>query len=188
MPYQVMDAFKNLIRHGKHAKAAATTSTSTSTASPISKEYAPSAAPPVPAKTVQHSSPKSRRQEPPQHIDLPNEHEQPRATQGPDGHVAFANQPPIQTPYAKEAEMIVKEERETKNKMPVYKGLERFKLLEKMGDGAFSEVYKALDLTSGQKVALKIVRKFELNASQVSAEVLIFSFFSFLPWALGVVP
>jgi serine/threonine protein kinase len=32
-------------------------------------------------------------------------------------------------------------------------GLEGFKLVEKMGDGAFSNVYKAIDRTSGQKVA-----------------------------------
>jgi serine/threonine-protein kinase RCK2 len=36
--------------------------------------------------------------------------------------------------YRKEAEMIVQEERETKNKMPTYKGLENFKLLDKMGE------------------------------------------------------
>jgi hypothetical protein len=57
--------------------------------------------------------------------------------------------------------------------MPVYKGLENFKLLDKMGEyvicfdivaiigakigttlsGAFSNVYKAVDLRTGQKVA-----------------------------------
>jgi hypothetical protein len=36
--------------------------------------------------------------------------------------------------YAKEAEAIVKEEREAKSKMPVYAGLENFKLLDKMGE------------------------------------------------------
>ncbi|EIW82195.1 Pkinase-domain-containing protein [Coniophora puteana RWD-64-598 SS2] len=51
-------------------------------------------------------------------------------------------------------------------KMPTYKGLENFKLLEKMGDGAFSNVYKAKDLTTGKKVAVKVVRKFELNSQQ----------------------
>ncbi|OAX42918.1 Pkinase-domain-containing protein [Rhizopogon vinicolor AM-OR11-026] len=35
-----------------------------------------------------------------------------------------------------------------------------------MGDGAFSNVYKAINLTTGDKVAVKVVRKFELNASQ----------------------
>ena len=34
-----------------------------------------------------------------------------------------------------------------------FQGLEGFKLVEKMGDGAFSNVYKAIDRTSGQKVA-----------------------------------
>lgn len=32
-------------------------------------------------------------------------------------------------------------------------GLEGFQLVEKMGDGAFSNVYKAIDKLSGQKVA-----------------------------------
>lgn len=46
-------------------------------------------------------------------------------------------------------------------------GLEEFELIEKMGDGAFSNVYKAVDRRSGQKVAVKVVRKYELNQSQV---------------------
>jgi serine/threonine protein kinase len=47
--------------------------------------------------------------------------------------------------------------------------LERWTLIEKMGDGAFSNVYKARD-TTGQvgEVAIKVVRKFEMNSSQVS--------------------
>ncbi|KAJ7667839.1 kinase-like domain-containing protein [Mycena polygramma] len=64
------------------------------------------------------------------------------------------------------AEEIVKHEREQKEQMPSYKGLENFKIVEKMGDGAFSNVYHALDLTTNKKVAVKVVRKFELNASQ----------------------
>ncbi|KAJ7507580.1 kinase-like domain-containing protein [Mycena galericulata] len=64
------------------------------------------------------------------------------------------------------AEQIVKQEREQKEQMPVYKGLENFKIVEKMGDGAFSNVYHALDRTTNKKVAVKVVRKFELNASQ----------------------
>lgn len=35
----------------------------------------------------------------------------------------------------------------------VSQGLEGFQLVEKMGDGAFSNVYKAVDKLSGQKVA-----------------------------------
>ena len=67
-------------------------------------------------------------------------------------------------------ERIVAEERESKGKLPKYPGLERYQLLEKMGDGAFSNVYRAKD-TQGQypEVAIKVVRKFEMNSSQVSS-------------------
>ena len=66
-------------------------------------------------------------------------------------------------------ERIVAEERESKGKMPKYPGLERWQLVEKMGDGAFSNVYRAKD-TQGQysEVAIKVVRKFEMNSGQVS--------------------
>lgn len=66
-------------------------------------------------------------------------------------------------------ERIVAEEREAKGKIPRYPGLERWTLLEKMGDGAFSNVYRARD-TTGQwgEVAIKVVRKFEMNSQQVS--------------------
>lgn len=36
-----------------------------------------------------------------------------------------------------------------------------------MGDGAFSNVYKAVERKTGRKVAVKVVRKYELNSSQV---------------------
>ncbi|EMD88429.1 hypothetical protein COCC4DRAFT_149775 [Bipolaris maydis ATCC 48331] len=64
-------------------------------------------------------------------------------------------------------ERIVAEEREAKGKLPRYPGLERWTLLEKMGDGAFSNVYRARDNT-GQwdEVAIKVVRKFEMNSQQ----------------------
>lgn len=43
--------------------------------------------------------------------------------------------PPSRSPGHREAaEMIVNEEREAKSKMPVYPGLENFKLLDKMGE------------------------------------------------------
>ena len=114
----------------------------------------------------------------------------------------------------REVEKIVREEREAMDKMPSYKGLERYKLIEKKGEcaiftqlnrggrltdplcsGAFSNVYKALDLTSGMHVAgtpfppqlatfpspdllllVKAVRKFELTPSQVSV---VFSYLHF---------
>ncbi|OCL05521.1 Pkinase-domain-containing protein [Glonium stellatum] len=64
-------------------------------------------------------------------------------------------------------ERIVAEERESKGKLPRYPGLERYTLLEKMGDGAFSNVYRARDNTNQYpEVAIKVVRKFEMNSSQ----------------------
>lgn len=64
-------------------------------------------------------------------------------------------------------ERIVAEERESRGKMPRYPGLDRWILLEKMGDGAFSNVYKARDSTGQHPdVAIKVVRKYEMNSSQ----------------------
>ncbi|KAF9578140.1 MAPK-activated protein kinase Srk1, partial [Lunasporangiospora selenospora] len=64
------------------------------------------------------------------------------------------------------ASRIVAEEKQQKSMMPVYPGLERYRLVEKMGDGAFSNVYKAHDTKMDRMVAVKIVRKFELNSHQ----------------------
>jgi serine/threonine-protein kinase RCK2 len=63
---------------------------------------------------------------------------------------------------------IVAEEKVSKGKLPRYPGLERWRLIEKMGDGAFSNVYRAIDTegTAGE-VAIKVVRKFEMNQNQV---------------------
>jgi hypothetical protein len=64
-------------------------------------------------------------------------------------------------------ERIVAEERASKGKLPRYPGLERWTLLEKMGDGAFSNVYRASDNTRQYgEVAIKVVRKFEMNSNQ----------------------
>ncbi|KAI7885863.1 Pkinase-domain-containing protein [Lichtheimia hyalospora FSU 10163] len=50
--------------------------------------------------------------------------------------------------------------------LPCYSGLERYELTSKLGDGAFSNVYKAFDLDTKRKVAVKAVRKLELSQSQ----------------------
>ena len=62
---------------------------------------------------------------------------------------------------------IVAEEREKAGKLPKYPGLERYVLVEKMGDGAFSNVYHARDTQTNGNVAIKVVRKFEMNNNQV---------------------
>ena len=65
-------------------------------------------------------------------------------------------------------ERIVAEERESKGKLPRYPGLDRWTLVEKMGDGAFSNVYRAKDNQHQyDQVAIKVVRKFEMNSTQV---------------------
>lgn len=71
--------------------------------------------------------------------------------------------------YREEAEKIVAQEKAQGEKMPKFEGLENYTLLEKMGDGAFSNVFKAMDNRAGRKVAVKVVRKYELNTTQVSS-------------------
>ncbi|KAG0182821.1 hypothetical protein DFQ28_005249 [Apophysomyces sp. BC1034] len=61
---------------------------------------------------------------------------------------------------------IVEEENMAKQRLPSYDGLERYKLISKLGDGAFSNVFKAVDLETSEKVAVKAVRKYELNQQQ----------------------
>lgn len=64
---------------------------------------------------------------------------------------------------------LVAEEAASRSKFPRYAGLERWELIEKMGDGAFSNVYRARDLEGDAgEVAIKVVRKFEMNSMQVS--------------------
>jgi hypothetical protein len=64
---------------------------------------------------------------------------------------------------------LVAEENASKSKFPRYPGLERYELVEKMGDGAFSNVYRARDLQGGTgEVAIKVVRKYEMNSMQRS--------------------
>ncbi|QUC17412.1 uncharacterized protein UV8b_01653 [Ustilaginoidea virens] len=63
--------------------------------------------------------------------------------------------------------MLVAEENASRTKFPRYPGLERWELIEKMGDGAFSNVYRARDLLGvAGEVAIKVVRKYEMNSLQ----------------------
>lgn len=67
-----------------------------------------------------------------------------------------------------EIERLVAEENVNRTKMPKYPGLDRWILVEKMGDGAFSNVYRAKDSTTEYgEAAIKVVRKFEMNSNQV---------------------
>lgn len=71
------------------------------------------------------------------------------------------------TYYDDAAKKIIQEENEMRSKLPRYPGLDRFALLEKIGDGAFSVVYKARDTKTGELVAVKVIHKQELSSSQV---------------------
>ncbi|RAK90132.1 putative calcium/calmodulin-dependent protein kinase, partial [Aspergillus costaricaensis CBS 115574] len=66
-----------------------------------------------------------------------------------------------------EIEQIGAEEISISSMMPRYPGLERWVLLDKMGDGAFCSVYRAKDTTREyDEVAIKVVRKLEMNSNQ----------------------
>ncbi|KAI9369134.1 kinase-like domain-containing protein [Aspergillus egyptiacus] len=79
---------------------------------------------------------------------------------------------PVKRAREAELEQIIAEEKNSRNKMPTYPGLERWVLLEKMGDGAFSNVYRAKDTTGEYgEVAIKVVRKFEMNSTQSNAHL-----------------
>ncbi|CDH56674.1 pkinase-domain-containing protein [Lichtheimia corymbifera JMRC:FSU:9682] len=61
---------------------------------------------------------------------------------------------------------LVEEEKLARQRLPSYAGLERYKLVDTLGDGAFSKVYKAVDLEKDENVAVKVVRKYELKPQQ----------------------
>ncbi|SNX85527.1 related to serine/threonine-protein kinase [Melanopsichium pennsylvanicum] len=189
----VLEQFKNFIRHGKAAREAPEGVKADSSAGPsIQVHLADSSssrtqasqpagfAPqdkssPVPASTSQThaaassiapaatSTSQQQQQQPSQTRDMK------QSTNG--NHLAVpagtSKGAVANEQYQREAERIVAEEREASEKMPYYEGLsERFQLIKKMGDGAFSNVYKARDRQTGQKVAIKVVRKYELNSNQ----------------------
>ncbi|KAJ1911120.1 MAPK-activated protein kinase Srk1 [Tieghemiomyces parasiticus] len=52
---------------------------------------------------------------------------------------------------------------------PSANSADRFQLLERMGDGAFSVVYKAYDRQLQSHVAIKVARKFQMKSSQRSS-------------------
>ncbi|ANZ76243.1 BA75_03284T0 [Komagataella pastoris] len=68
--------------------------------------------------------------------------------------------------YSEIAQGLVEEESKERQKKQQSMNMERYDLLEKMGEGAFSVVHKAQDKTTGQHVAIKIIRKYQLDAQQ----------------------
>ncbi|CCT62946.1 related to serine/threonine-protein kinase [Fusarium fujikuroi IMI 58289] len=138
---------KNFIRHGKQARAAA-------------PEEAPRKTEQQQAPTVQHKTAS----------DPSNTHyaraQEPGNEYGDDDYSRSKSKKRIDD---EKLAKLIAEENASKSKFPRYPGLERWELVDKMGDGAFSNVYRARDTTGQQgEVAIKVVRKYEMNSMQRS--------------------
>ncbi|KAF4946345.1 hypothetical protein FGADI_11251 [Fusarium gaditjirri] len=138
---------KNFIRHGKQARAAA-------------PEEAPRKTEQQQAPTVQHKTAS----------DPSNAHyaraQEPVNEYGDDDYARSKNKKRVDD---EKLAKLIAEENASKSKFPRYPGLERWELVDKMGDGAFSNVYRARDTTGQQgEVAIKVVRKYEMNSMQRS--------------------
>jgi serine/threonine-protein kinase RCK2 len=176
--------FKNFIRHSKQARAVnAPPAEAVTNVSPVHAEPDRRRSPPQPHHMgISEPAPDHRKAVPTPHqgefsaANVDNRNVAARAG-GAAAKVAAENQKIQPDPRERKKEYdpavierIVAEERESKGKLPKYPGLERYRLIEKMGDGAFSNVYRAKDLQGEfEEVAVKVVRKFEMNASQVGA-------------------
>ena len=159
---------KNFIRHGKQARAAdPPRDQPTTNLSPVHAQQQ--------KYNYGHSEPVAPQRQPqaqfqPQPADYSTAAIDNRNAVAQAGHAAAhaaAKNQKINAQRDAEIQAIVAEEREKAGKLPRYPGLERYILLEKMGDGAFSNVYKARDTTTNDEVAIKVVRKFEMNSNQV---------------------
>ncbi|RKL46082.1 Serine/threonine-protein kinase srk1 [Fusarium proliferatum] len=138
---------KNFIRHGKQARAAA-------------PEEAPRKTEQQQAPTVQHKTAS----------DPSNTHyaraQEPGNEYGDDDYSRSKSKKRVDD---EKLAKLIAEENASKSKFPRYPGLERWELVDKMGDGAFSNVYRARDTTGQQgEVAIKVVRKYEMNSMQRS--------------------
>ncbi|KAH6608872.1 hypothetical protein Trco_002218 [Trichoderma cornu-damae] len=163
---------KNFIRHGKQARAA------NFNEEPRKREGSPHqsipqppsektiATGPAPFKPAENQGPL------PAYSEAPSD-QQDRAAQA--GHAAAHHVEPAQAangPKSRRVDeanlaQIIAEENANKSKFPKYPDLERWELVEKMGDGAFSNVYRARDLHGEHgEVAIKVVRKYEMNRMQ----------------------
>lgn len=71
--------------------------------------------------------------------------------------------------YNKLAAQMVEEENLQKSKHKTYQDLDNYEVLEQMGEGAFSVVNKAIHKPTGKEVAIKILRKFQMDQQQKQA-------------------
>ena len=157
---------KNFIRHGKQARAGEPTSGVSPIHAQPQKHHYGISEPNVPQKQQHHYQDATAQ---PAHYSVGEPDHTNRAAQAAGAAAIQAGKGQKLQDSRREAEIqaIVAEEREKAGKLPKYPGLERFVLQEKMGDGAFSNVYRARDTQTNAEVAIKVVRKFEMNNNQV---------------------
>ncbi|KAF9970348.1 hypothetical protein BGZ73_006949 [Actinomortierella ambigua] len=181
----LLEQLKNFIRHGKNGKQMTARDSGTSLESSLKSKSRGGSRNTSPSRTLNMTSsapPSSttitarEASETPRQDGIKNNHNNFNINSTSSKHHNNNQQQPHETTSSttatapttttEAASRIVAEEKEQKSKMPVYPGLERYRLLEKMGDGAFSNVYKAHDVKLDRVVAVKVVRKFELNSHQ----------------------
>lgn len=66
--------------------------------------------------------------------------------------------------YNELATELVREERKLHN--PEHPGLDNYQIIDKLGEGAFSTVHRALQLSTQEMVAIKIIKKFQMDSNQ----------------------
>lgn len=71
--------------------------------------------------------------------------------------------------YDHVANQLVEEEKQHREAEVMYPNLEKYHIMEKMGEGAFSVVYRAQHLETGTFVAIKILRKYQMDHAQKQA-------------------
>lgn len=69
--------------------------------------------------------------------------------------------------YNELASELVKEELRQQSKQ--FPGLEQYKIIDKLGEGAFSTVHRALHLETQEMVAIKVIKKFQMDGNQRTA-------------------
>ncbi len=70
--------------------------------------------------------------------------------------------------YSKLATDLVKKKSraEQENREKSRQSIRRYKILEKLGEGAFSKVYKGVNIETGENVAVKVIQKCQLDEKQ----------------------
>lgn len=64
------------------------------------------------------------------------------------------------------ATQIVEQEKSARRNQMKYPNLDNYQVMEQLGEGAFSIVYKAKNILTGELVAVKILRKFQMDQMQ----------------------